>query len=354
MPSAIKKYAFINAKLRTRLSKILSPDFFDSMIRAHSLVDVMQLLKNTSFASLESIYSQTGDLKMAELELFKDEIFLYKDVERHVDGEVRDFCHSLSAFYEIENLKRILRLWFDRVFRGRDIEDIMGYLFREPIHHDLHIDRILSAGDFQAVVDALEGTPYCQIFSEALPEIQAKNSLFAFEIALDKHYFANLLASMKNLDTRDHAITRRMIGIEIDILNINWIIRFKTLYNLPLAEALSYTLPFGYEIDRAAIERAYDQERVTEVFEALARRYKGFTAILKDQSGDAASRLILIERILEYILMQEVGKALVGYPFSIGIVLAYFILKKIEIKKIMTILNAKQYGIKPEEIAGKL
>jgi V/A-type H+-transporting ATPase subunit C len=354
MASPVQKYSFINAKLRTRLSKLLTDEFFDSLINAHSLIDTMQLLKTTAYAGLETIYSQTGDLKSAELALFKEEIAVFKDVENRVEGTVREFCWALSTFYEIENLKRAVRLWFDRALRGHDVEDSIGYLYRSVIHYDLKLDQILAARDLAGVTDALDGTPYAAIFGDSLPEIQRLNSLFAFEIALDKYYYGALLRTVDALDPRDGRIARRLIGVEIDLLNINWVIRFKTLYNLPLAEALRYTLPYGFQVDREAITRAYDQDRVTEVFDALMKQHKGFTAMLKEQGADTASRLILIERILEYALMREVGRLLVGYPFSIGIVLAYFILKKTELRKIMTILNAKLYGIKPEEIKSRL
>jgi V/A-type H+-transporting ATPase subunit C len=46
----------------------------------------------------------------------------------------------------------------------------------------------------------------------------------------------------------------------------------------------------------------------------------------------------------------EVRKILTGYPFTIGIILAYFILKSDEIRKIMTVLNAKFYEWPEERI----
>ncbi|MBN2351198.1 MAG: V-type ATPase subunit [Spirochaetales bacterium] len=354
MAFAVQKYSFINAKLRTRLSKLLTDDFFDSLVRAHSLLDAMQLLKNTAYAPLDAVYSQTGDLKTAELELYKTEIGIFKDVENRVEGTTRAFCSALSTYYEVENLKRVVRLWFDRAVLGRDVEDSIDYLYRGIVHYDLQIDQLLAAGDYSGVREALSGTPYGAIFGECLPDIQKMNSIFAFEMALDKYYYAELLQTVENLGTRDIRIAHRLIGVEIDLLNINWVIRFKTLYKLPLAEALRYALPSGFEVDREAIARAYDQDRVGEVFDTLLKKHRGVGAMLKDQGADATARLVLIERILEYVLMREVGKLLVGYPFSVGIILAYFILKKTEIRRIMTILNAKQYGIKPEEIKSRL
>jgi V/A-type H+/Na+-transporting ATPase subunit C len=354
MASPVQRYSFINAKLRTRLSKLLTEEYFDTLIRSHSLIDALQLLKSSSFANLETIYSRTGDLKTAELELFKEEILIFKDVERRVDGETRDFCWSLSTYYEIENLKRTVRLWFERAVRGQDVTDSVSYLYRVTIHYDLHIDELLAASEYDSVAATLSGTPYEALFMDSLPEIKRLNSLFPFEMALDKYYYSELLKAVDRLDSRDGRIARRLVGVEIDLLNINWVIRFKTLYNLPLADALRYAVPFGYEVDKETISRAYDQERITEVFDALMKKHKGFAAMLKEQGTDSTSRLVLIERVLDYALMQEVRKLLVGFPFSVGIILAYFILKKNELRKILTILNAKHYGIKPEEIKSRL
>jgi V/A-type H+-transporting ATPase subunit C len=64
----------------------------------------------------------------------------------------------------------------------------------------------------------------------------------------------------------------------------------------------------------------------------------------------STARLTMIERILEQVLALEVKKILTGYPFTIGIILAYFILKTNEIRKIMTVLNAKFYNWPEERI----
>jgi V/A-type H+-transporting ATPase subunit C len=54
--------------------------------------------------------------------------------------------------------------------------------------------------------------------------------------------------------------------------------------------------------------------------------------------------------VLEQVLLHETRRMLLGYPFTIGIVLSYFIFKKNEIKKVRAILNAKQYRIPEERI----
>ena len=65
----LKKYAFINAKLRARISNILSDEVVDQMIKAGSLPESIRVLHNTPFQIIEEVYIRTGDLKLAELEL---------------------------------------------------------------------------------------------------------------------------------------------------------------------------------------------------------------------------------------------------------------------------------------------
>jgi vacuolar-type H+-ATPase subunit C/Vma6 len=83
--TALKRYAFINAKLRARISTLLPQDFIDQMIRAKSLTESIQLLKDTPYREAESVYGRTGDLKMAELELFKQELALFTEIGKHAD-----------------------------------------------------------------------------------------------------------------------------------------------------------------------------------------------------------------------------------------------------------------------------
>jgi V/A-type H+-transporting ATPase subunit C len=53
---------------------------------------------------------------------------------------------------------------------------------------------------------------------------------------------------------------------------------------------------------------------------------------------------------MEEIMRQEVQRILSGYPFTIGIILAYFMLKRNELDRVRIVLNAQQQGIGPERI----
>ena len=73
---------------------------------------------------------------------------------------------------------------------------------------------------------------------------------------------------------------------------------------------------------------------------------------MTNSPGGSHAGLSIISNILDLILTNEVHHVLAGYPFTIGIILAYFILKGNEVKKIMTILNAKYYNLDTDKIKG--
>lgn len=351
MAHPLSKYSFINAKLRARISKILSDEMFDQLAKAPSLDDALALLRETPFAGLEEIYSRTGDLKQAELELLKNEIGLYRNIRRYLHHNTMELVDALLTQFEIDNLKNAIRIYFNRKIRQRSDDISIHYILYDRIIHEIPIDIILNAENFDEIAGVCEGTPYSQIIRKYSHTVESEGSLFRMEIAFDHFYYKNLLASVDKLDKRDRTIALRLTGVEIDLQNINWIIRFKNFYALPLDAVLAAIVPGGFNLDKSIIDELYSAQNVTSVLQGFVKsKYPGLSALLSSQTTDSTSRLLLIRRILEEIMKHEVQRILAGYPFTIGIILSYFVLKRNELKKIRIILNAKQLHIEQERI----
>ncbi len=345
MAGALTKYAFINAKLRARISKILPEEVFRQLVQAPSVDAALALLKETSFARLEEIYDSTGDLRLAELELLKDEIELYRGIRPYLHESSKRLVDVLLSQFEIDNLKNAIRIFFDRKVRGHVDESAAHYVLYEPILHSLPMDIIVNARSFDEVSGVCHGTPYRAIVEKYGPVVETEGSLFRMEVAFDQLYYRDLVDAINALDRQDREVAIRLIGVEIDLQNISWIIRFQRFYDLPLEAVLGAIIPGGFHLNRAAIQELYRAQNVTSVLQNfIAVKYAGLSALLASQASDSTSRLTLIGRILDEIRRHEVQRILSGYPFTIGIILAYFILKADELKKIRMILNAKQLG----------
>jgi V/A-type H+-transporting ATPase subunit C len=375
---AIQTYAFINAKLRGRISKILPEEMFGQMARSGSLDECVQLLRDTDFAAVEEAYHRTGDIKTAELELVRREAGLYRELSGLVVDGLKPFVEALAERFEIENLKNAFRLWFDANVRKRSVEARAGYLLRERIRYTIDVDAIVNASTLQDAAAALSATPYGPLVAREAPRVMESGSLFSLEIALDQLFYQQLDAALDTLTDRDRRVARRLIGVEIDIENIGWLIRFKAFYGMGLDEALAHSIPRGLNLSREAIAEAYTAEEAGAALSGLVRtRYPELAALLstREQGGmevgrsaaatgssegtvrrrpASVSRFALIERVLREIMLIEVRRILGGYPFTVGVIMAYFILKGEEIRRIMTLLNAKFYGWPEDRIFSAL
>ncbi len=350
MAGALAKYSFINAKLRARMSKILPDELFHELAKSPGLEEALAALRSTPFARLEEVYSSTGDIKQAELELLKDEIEVYKDIRKCQSGSA-EIINALLYQFEIDNLKNAIRLYFERKIRNRSIDDSVHYILYNRIIHNIPFDVIVNANSFEEIAGVCEGTPYCQIIKKYYPTVEAENSLYRMEVALDHFYYSNLIECINELDKSDRDIAIRLIGTEIDLQNIKLVIRLKSFHNLDISEVMATVVPGGFNVGKGVIEQLYTEHNVEYVLQGLVKnKYPGLSALFGSQASDNVSRLLLIQQMLHEITRHEVKKILAGYPFTIGVILSYFILKQEELRRVRMILNAKQYGIDQERI----
>lgn len=346
MADRLKRYAFINAKLKTRLGRLLPEEFFNRLIHAPTLNEAVQLLHDTPFRRVESVYAATGDLKMGELELFAYEIGLYRELKKFLAGELLLFLNALLLRFEIENLKQTLRLWLDRTVRKRDISFAAGYLFRGSIVHPIDWDALTNAQDSAALAALLGETPYAAAVASKGAAAENSGSLFDLENELDFLFFDGVHRAAQALDPEDTVVVERIIGVEIDMENLSRVFRFKHFYNLPADRIMAAVIPGGYRIDRGPIRNSLAAPTQEHLLPGLiGGAYPEFSRLAAGGGGDPASRLTLIEELLTEIQRAEIRKLLFGNPFTIGIMLAYFFMKHREILRVSTILNSKLYGL---------
>ena len=351
MADRLRRYAFINAKLKTRLGKLLPDEFFNRIVHAPTLNEAVQLLHETPFRPVESVYAATGDLKMGELELFIYEIGLYRELKKFVGDGLTRFLNALLLRFEIENLKQTLRLWLDQTLRGRDISSAAGYLFRGRVVHDIDWDALIHASDTGELARLLEKTPYAASLAAREGGIESAGTLFAVEIDFDLLFYRGVRSAAEELDAQDAAIVERILGVEIGMENLSRVFRFRHFYELPAERILAAVIPGGLHIGGASIGKTLSGASETELLPGLiGDAYPDFSRLAPQAGGDPVSRLTLIEELLAEIQRREVHRLLLGNPFTIGILLAYFFMKHREITRLSTILNAKGYGMDEDAI----
>ena len=354
MPGALSVYGFLNAKLKARISGLLSPEILESLVRSPTLSEAMVLLKDTPYAALEAEYSRTGDLRGCEALLYSMEVEYHSSLERFAKEPTRSVIRAYAVRFETESLKNAVRLWFEARVRGRPSDGSGVYLYRGPLPHRLDLDSVLSAPVSEALIRAVSGTPYEPILRRAAPRMESEKTLFPLESELDRLAFSVLLSSLEGLSRRDRDIAAKVLGVEIDFHNVQWLARAQHFYRLGPEEALASLVPGGGSYDTAEAAAAYRSGNLPELAESiLGGRNRGL-AVLAGSGGDPSARLGFLERALRSVLRGESGRLLAGYPFTIGTLLAYFALKREETRTLLAVLNAKYYALPEERIRESL
>jgi V/A-type H+-transporting ATPase subunit C len=199
---------------------------------------------------------------------------------------------------------------------------------------------LLHVQSVAGLVDRLSGTHYGQPLRNALPAYRRENSLFVIEIALDIRYYRDLAAAINDLGGEDHEDARRIFGTRLDILNILWAYRHRVYYDLSAEEIVNYTLWHTFRTDTNLIREIALGAPPEEVLERVWGRGTIDLSLLA-RATDEASMVTNLELTLERFWWRLARSAMGGYPFRLAGMLGYLVLQEIEIRDLVTLLEAK-------------
>ncbi len=348
--TAVSRYAYINAKLRTRLSRILSDSFTDSLIYASDISEAVQTVAENGYSGVAEVWQNTADIQLVEFELFKKLINEYIVILRNTEEEVKDFCSVLLFKPEIENLKNTVRLWYGSRIKGRPIDYRSGYIYKEKIHEDIDWISIINAETFAEIKEILARTAYSSIFSDKKEDISGKSGLFEFETALDRFYYTSLIDAADKLSGRDAEIVRNITSTEVDLQNISWLVRYTHFYKLQTDDLRNILLPGGHDLNSDLINNFIkgDSDKLNPA-ELLSRSYPELSRINISENRNFSSQAMLFEKLLSETRKRYFTSILAGYPFTIGTVLVFLFMVEREVKFISSVLSGKYYKLKDDK-----
>lgn len=343
---ALNRYAFINAKLRSRIGAMLTPQDLDSLARSQSMEELLHALKGTHYEPLLELYDQSGDIQRLEAWLFARNIELHKEVTQYMKKTHAQTIEGLTRKLEVENLKSVIRLWFSNWVKQQNIDHRFGYLFQGKIVSSIDWAQIVNADNYQQVVEAVADTPYAEALNEFTSEQLAQEGLFGLETALDRVWFNLLRVIVIKLPKKDRQLIEQILDRDTDLKNIINLVRFGWMYQLPSERlrtlmleggSVTETLEFAQYLEKPIGERS-PLKLVRHRFPELAKE------LIDSEKTTAEHQTLLVEHYLFKIRRKEFQTMLRGNPFTIGIILAYFFLEERQNAIIRTIVNGIHYG----------
>jgi len=335
------KYSFANAKIRAMLSDLLKPETVSALLETSDSSSLLEALRKTPYLQiLEKIDTENLDLKILEKELLKADIASFRKVYGALSTQPeKELVGLFLERFQIDDLKVALRIWHKKAQVDPD-----DYISEPNISYPIDYSKIIRAATIDEIILSLDGTPYREPLSKVKDKFLEHDSSFYLEASLDVDYYTRLNTQAGKLSGSDKAIARKILGVAVDIENINWLIRSSKNYSLGVGQMLDFVLPGGRKLNKDTVRKYYTTDGANKIVENIAL---GSYAGLKDLAGENAGR---IENILYEVLAREIKAALTGFPFTIGTVLGYLFLKRSETRNIISLLNAKDYGWSKKEV----
>jgi len=343
----VSKYAYINAKVRGMMGKLLTREAIDSLIGAESFQTMVRLLEQSPYGPklvafpFEQINSEILDRVFSE-----DFIETFSALYRSSPSDVKEFLNKIRMKFEARTLKTLLRTKVANL----PLEEAMRYIIPVSVFTRPVCEELLKKKDLKEMVENIP----IRIFRKALEEnwryYEETRNILPLEVAVDRVSFEEIWKYIKdNMGGLDKRVSRRVVGVEIDSINIKILLRGKLL-GLDHLTIQKLLLRVNYRLRDEILRKSLEAKSVSEVVETLA--VHPYDSILHDvlRKYEKKDLLTGIEVELDKLIYEASKKAGYGYPFQIGTILCYLNLKWFEIKNLKTIVVGKEERIIPVHI----
>jgi V/A-type H+-transporting ATPase subunit C len=331
------RFSYINAKIRSLKGQLLGQSDYENLLKARGYHGLAECLRFTSYCKNigENISSYDELIEIYYKNILKD----YVKVIDSLSGNIRHLVYQLYQRYELENLKVILRA----ICYYRQKEKTKRLLFPFIKYHNFSINDLLASKDLFELIQRLKGTWYHEPLVNSFYRFENEGETFPLEMALDLSYYKQIWEIISSLSRKDQKITKAILGLQLDALNIMWIMRFKERFHFSPEEILNYSLVYGTYISKNIRKKlAYSVNQKDIISNLEGTPYKKILQGIDDPE-------IGYVKLLQYTLLL-VKKNWHRYPFQIGTILDYIFLKEMEIKDLITITEGKRIGIPEKNI----
>jgi V/A-type H+-transporting ATPase subunit C len=340
---SLARYATTNALTRTMLSELVSAAQFESIVRSGSLGGAWLALRKTSYGAWIPEESP-GEILEIEKIFRETTAIRFRRSMHALRGTPREVGKLLLSRWDLDNLEFALRLW-----HGKD-QELQKHLTYPSFVDEIAVYDIVEAENLEEIGLILRQTPYVEPVTASLGAYREKKSLFYVELALERDYYRRLLAAASELGGADTKLARRIIGSEIDLVNLAWLARLIDYHKMETHGLHRFVIPGPSTVSRRLAEPGLTAERLKELrSDALAGKLGKDVEARVDP--DSVS---LLETLVGETVVETARSTLSGYPFSIGCVFAFYLLKRTELRNLNTVFTGKWLGSDESGILNRL
>lgn len=319
-------FAFATGSVRVREARLLSTAQLQRLLEAPAIAETWQLLQDMAYIR--------GDREPDQYErvLHEELIYIYKYLASvSYKPELTDW---LAGRYDFHNLKVYLKA---KLLSERPEESVIESI-------GLVTPKLIEQAVQTEVWEALP-KPLAKAGAEAAAEYERSRSGQLVDVIVDAHQYAYLQEQ-----TADHTFLRRVVAVWCDLANLKALLRAKLLGE-DRAFASRLLLPEG-ELSRLGLLELFDTEIAGWADEL---RHTPYARLMGQTLAAWQERhsLALLERLSDEYLVQLLQTAKLA-PYGVEPLVAYVLMKELEIKNVRIVLVCKLNGLSRDAIEERL
>lgn len=333
----VTEYAYLNARVSAMAEKLLPEE---------KLVELLNQPLGQQHIDRDSELDELLNNEAVDPSLIEQAWFMYlvadfRVLVRSLSGAGREFITYWFRKCEITNLKTIVR----GKVSGLSPEAIAKQLIELGDLATLPIEQLLRTEDVSELLRHLDNTHFSTIARQSRRVFEQQHQLHALDAAIDRHYLLGFEQRIQALDKQQRKHISPLIGILMDRFNLLWLLRYRFSYQLSPAETYYLLIPASYtSINRTVLQKLVELNSLDEIIAALPSHLHHVIGEVENTYN--------VEHKLNTELMQVAHYTLRWRSFSLAKVMAFVLLRELEMRRVLAIIKGKRLGLKSGVILG--
>jgi V/A-type H+-transporting ATPase subunit C len=332
------KSGALYARAKCMYGKRLTREQYEALASRHSMSDLILYLKaETGYKDvLAGINENMLHYGQIEALIKRNLLREYQRLCALAFGNDRKLMDFILLRAEMMEILEFIML----LMAGRQGEYICGLPDLLRSRTKINFAGLASCTDYSGFMEALRGTHYYPTLSDFA--VQSPIDFTQLELAITRDYYRRIQEMAKHIaDARTRKAIQARYRVQVEIININRIIRMKRYFGYSSGDTRKNLIRLGKTKDSALVQALVeaDADSLDAVMENS--RFGGVATSISNRDP---------ERICYTLIYRRDVRVMYDPTPTVEAALAYIDLKEIEMRNIITIVEGIRYGLSVPKI----
>ncbi len=259
-----------------------------------------------------------------------------------LDGWEADVFLAMLRRYQVENLKVILRCWVAKA----DEALLAAYTVDVPGSLALPTPDLLQSPDLETLISRIPVSSLRDGAMQGLGEYEESGRLFFVEAGIDKARFTQLNDAAERTHGTARDAVLELVRMELDIYNVMLVLRGVFNYSLNFNKLRLLMAPFGKHAGIRTLETIRSAADLAGAVPLVPPALLG-----RDEEPQTADD---VEAAMWRNLYRTANRRYYTSVLDFGAVAAFYYIKRIELRNLITISEHVRYGERGDAVRDKL